>query len=46
VYKQFQREKRREGEVSADFAPEVIADLRQEGAEAWPKIEKHAQGVT
>lgn len=31
--------------ITADYTAEVIADLQQKGVEAWPKIEKHAQGM-
>jgi glutathione S-transferase len=31
--------------VTADYTTTVIADLRQKGVDAWPKIEKHAQGM-
>jgi glutathione S-transferase len=31
--------------VTIDYTADVVTDLRQKGTEAWPKIEKHAQGM-
>jgi len=40
-----ERESYKDG-VTADYTADVVTDLRQKGAEAWPKIEKHVQGAT
>jgi glutathione S-transferase len=39
-----ERESYKDG-VTADYTADVVTDLRQKGAEAWKKIEKHAQGA-
>jgi len=31
--------------VTADYTAAVVTDLRQKGAAAWTKIERHAQGM-
>lgn len=31
--------------VTTDYTEDVVTELRQKGAEAWPKIAQHAQGI-